>query len=322
MRFHFALLSPFFLFAAKAPHFEPVDDAYQAWLTGPLLAPSSLVIPIGDLNVEPYIYAIANTGFYNSDWKAEKNDTLWVNNIQPFFQAGLTEWMDFSLFLNGFYNYSDHQAKWNFGDIQFGIDIQLFHPPQKSWAPNLKLALRENFPVGKYRNLDPKKKGTDIGGIGSFASSVGIVLGKLIHFGGVHFMSTRLFLDYTLPAAVNLKGFNLYGGGYKTNARFFPAQNFQADLGIEVTLTQNWALACDFLGSWSGKTHFSGDPGIALGGGPATLGTGSAVQYSIAPAFEYNWNSQIGIIAGSWFTVAGRNSVQFSSFVAAFNYYN
>ncbi len=48
----------------------------------------------------------------------------------------------------------------------------------------------------------------------------------------------------------------------------------------------------------------------------------TSAQFSIAPAIEYNWNANIGIIFGSWFTLAGKNSTQFTSGVFAFNYYN
>jgi hypothetical protein len=44
-------------------------------------------------------------------------------------------------------------------------------------------------------------------------------------------------------------------------------------------------------------------------------------QWSVAPAIEYNWSKNVGLIVGSWFSFAGRNSVRFISGVAALNIY-
>jgi hypothetical protein len=44
-------------------------------------------------------------------------------------------------------------------------------------------------------------------------------------------------------------------------------------------------------------------------------------QYSLAPAIEYNWNIDLGVISGVWFTFAGKNAEAFASWVTALNYY-
>ena len=161
----------------------------------------------------------------------------------------------------------------------------------------VKLALRESFPTGKYRPLDPKKKEADVGGSGTFETSLGIVLGKMVHFSGIYFLNSRLFLQYTLPAATHLKGFNVYGGGFGTNVRFFPSQNFQADFAIELNLSRNWVFACDLVGDWFTKSHFTGDRGVDLKGNPALIGRSTfGVQYSLAPAIEYNSNANPRVI--------------------------
>lgn len=326
------LFLPFVLFADK--YLLPPSPALQyPWLTGPLLCPTGYVVPGGNSNYEPYIYVTANTGTYNSDWKVvEKDHIFWTNTFQPVLQFGLTSWMDFEILPTVMYNYVHHEASWALGDLPIILNFQLFKPDHPDdWVPAIKLRLQETFPIGKYRNLNPKKLGTDAGGEGSFQTLFGIAMGTLWHFKDIYFMTTRLYLAYTLPAATHLKGFNTYGGESDTNAHFFPPQNFLVDFAVELTLSRNWALACDFVGTWAGKPHFSGNPGTHLDGTTATLGigapagsqggSGSSAQYSLAPAIEYNWSSTIGIIGGGWFTFGGRNSNRFWSAVIAFNYY-
>lgn len=132
----------------------------------------------------------------------------------------------------------------------------------------------------------------------------------------------RLLLQYSLPAPVSLKGFSVYGGGYSAKGRIFPGQNLEADLGVELSLTRRWALACDLVGTWAARSRFQGNPGMTPDGRRSRVGAGSSVQYTLAPAIEYNWSANIGVIGGGWFTLGGRNSVRFWSAVFAFNYYN
>lgn len=330
-RFFIFLILPCFLIArGKVVYQSGEKDLPPPWLTGPLFAPSSAVIPVGSCNIEPYIFVTANTATYDSHWQTVENPTLWLNSLQTSIQIGLTKWLDFQFSPSLFWNYSQHQTKWVLGDMPIGFDIQLYRSPEKSWIPGIKLILKENVPLGKYRNLNPKKNGTDAAGIGSWMTGVGLVFGHIHHVYSVHYFNYRLLLLYNIPAPVRIKGFSVYGGGYGADARVFPPQNFEIDLGMELTLSQNWAFALDIVGYWADKRRFSGKVGtlgseetIGILGFdvPASLANGSQAQFSLAPAIEYNWDTDLGAIAGVWFTVAGRNSPVFTSGVIALNYY-
>ncbi|MES2272632.1 MAG: hypothetical protein V4487_00370 [Chlamydiota bacterium] len=290
----------------------------EGWFTGPLLSATSVSVPAGDYDIEPYIFATAQTGIYNSNWEIIKEETIWKNLFQPTLEFGITSWMDFEFNPALFYNYTKGAAKWTVGDMPIGLNIQLYHrSPENSteWDTSFLLYLKELVPLGKYQNLEMKKKGTDLGGEGSWQTLFGIAWGNLFYLGGAHFLNTIFSIQYTLPAPVHVKGLNSYGGGAGTRGKVYPAQNFLADVAFELSLSQNWVFAMDIVGTWSTRTRFKGK----------TLEQntlGSAVQYSLAPAIEYNWGPGIGLIAGAWFTVAGRNSTQFTSGVIAFNYYH
>lgn len=311
------------LYADKVIVPKAIPEFENPWLTGPLITPSSVVVPVGHANIEPYLYVIAITGSYDKDWDVVKREkTLWETSFQPTVQIGLTSWMDCQFTPVLFYNYTDHKANWEFGDFPFQFDFQLYTPPPTDlWRPYVKLTLGEVFPTGKYRNLNPKKMGTDGIGGGSFQTYGAIVLGKLFHLWDVHFMTARLNLEYVIPSPTRIKGFSVYGGGYGADARFYPGKILEIDFGVEVTLAKTWALACDLVGTWVGRSRFTGNPGTIGDGIPAPLGAGSSAQLSLAPAIEYNWNANLGMIAGGWFTFLGRNSGRFWSSVIAVNYY-
>lgn len=315
--FTFAILSSLYSVQIPAHHIFPTHPTVIApWFTGPLLAPSPITIPPGHANIEPYIYAFANVGKYDNHWNRQKTETFWSNFCQVSTQFGINSWLDFSLYPTLFYNYTHGAGKWAIGDMPVGFDIQLYNHNKvlTDWGTALSFRIQEILPIGKYRNLNPAKKATDVGGQGSWQTVFGLVWGNLFYIGGNRFITWRNAFQYTLPAPVHVKNLNAYGGGAGTNGTVYPAQNFQFDTAIEITLTKNWVFAMDILSSWSKKVRFKGktlDPNFSP----------SAVQISLAPAIEYNWSSSIGLIFGCWFTVAGRNADQFINGVIAFNYF-
>jgi len=309
----------FALFADKAPITKKKAGEEYPWFTGPLIALSPEVIERGHINIEPYVFALANTGVYDSEWKSQKHPTLWNLFLQPQMTFGLTKFMDFYILPTIYYNLCESESSWGWGDLNLGFDFQLYHDVyvDHDWYPNVKFSLREVFPTGKYDRLNPKKKGTEIGGEGTFDTLVELVVGKLFHFTGIYFLSSRLVFTYTVSSPVSVHGFNFYGGGAGTKGTVYPGQTFNLDLALECALSRNWAFAIDLIGNWESHNRFKGN----LGASATPIATGSSFQFTLAPALEYNWSPNWGVIFGSWFTAAGRNAPQFFSGVIAVNYY-
>lgn len=318
-RFVFLSLLPLTLLADKVdiPHEVP-------WFTGPLLATTAYVTPLGHYDIEPYFFAIAYTGAYDHHGHAKSSSTVWNNYFQPEVQIGIAPNMDIEILPTVYYNLGQNAANWAFGDLPIIWDISLYEGQFKvrEWETGVKLSFSETIPFGKYRNLKPEKKGTQIGGTGSWVTEVILAWGNLFRLNGSHYFNGRLNIGCSIPAPVHVKGFNFYGGGYGTDGTVYPGKVLNIDVAFEYTLTQNWVFALDMVGNWTTRFRFKGNPGTTATGEVAPIKTISAVQYSLAPAIEYNWSADIGLIAGSWFTVGGRNSPKFASFAMAFNYYH
>lgn len=291
------------------------------WFTGPLLAPSGHVIPVGHYNIEPYLFANVATGVYDSHWKGHNTTNFYNINTEVPVQIGIFDRCDVTFTPQFSWNHTDGASHWVYNDMPFGLDYQIFYDTADKWPPAVKLALKANAPLGKYQKLNPNDEGTDIGGSGSWLPGVGLDFSRLFHFTGVHFLAARLALTYIFPTAVHVKGFNAYGGGDGTHGKVYPGQIFSADLGLEYTLARRWALALDVLYVHANHTRFSGQKGTT-DGVPNSVGGPSSEQLSLAPAIEYNWNGNYGIIAGVWFSVAGRNTAEFINGVIAFNIYH
>lgn len=301
---------------------EPIPEAELPWFTGPIIAPSGHVIPMGHFNIEPYLFVNVATGIYDSHWKSHSvtNNFYNVNTEIPI-QVGICPRTDFSITPQFSWNHIDGASHWVYNDTPFAFDFQVYYDVPGEWPPAIKLTFKAVAPLGKYQKLDPKDRGTDIGGGGSWNPGIGLAFSDLFHISGVHFLSARLGFSYTVPNSVDVKGFNAYGGGYDTHGTVYPGAFFSTVLGLEYTLARNWALALDVLYVHSNRTRFSGHKGTT-DGIPNFVGGPSSESLSLAPALEYNWSGNYGIIAGVWFSVAGRNNAEFVNGVVAFNIYH
>lgn len=295
------------------------------WFTGPILTPSAHVVPCGHQNYEPYIYWTQINGVYDSNWHPHSSPLFTNVLLQGTIQIGIFKDFEFDLAPQEVYNRTQGQHMWRVSDLPLALGYQILEDTidkQEQWWPAIKLRLGLNVPLGKYDHLNPTRLGTDAGGIGTWYPGVGIVFSKLFHIKDIHFLSTRLFLTYNVGTAVNVKDLSIYGGADAmpgvpgTKGKVYPGNIFLLLNGYELSLTQNWALALDFEYQHMNRARFSGSS-------PAGTRPGLPSQevFAFAPGLEYNWNANVGIIAGPWFTFAGRNANRFISYVAALNIY-
>ncbi len=304
---------------AIADQNDTTDSIQGPWMTGPLLAPGGTTIPKGHINFEPYVFVTDDNGIYNNRAKVVSAPS--ATNISPtaIVSYGLTNWMDIAISVPFNFKETQDQTSSGVGDSSVTLGFQALH--SHAWVPDLRLTVEETFPDGRYRNLDPNKLGVDAIGAGSYQTSLGANFQKMHQFHNGKYLSTRLTFTDTIPSSAHVTGFNSYGGGFGTDGDVKPGNVFTTDLGLEYTLTQHWVPALDVVYTTSQSATFSGTPGVTSSGLPAVNSTPSGDQVSLAPAIEYNFNSNVGIIGGTWFSVYGRNSNEFVAGVVALNVY-
>ena len=302
--------------------FSDAKKMFNPWYTGPLLAPSATLIDPGSYNIQPYLFVTWEYGKYQQSGKMERSPTLFQLYPQMPFQFGITNWMEGIITVKAQYNHENGRSFFDIADLPVSLGFPLLK--QGPYVPAILFSIQEVFPTGKYQKLNPTKNGIDATGAGAYTTNLYLNFAKVVWWWWLaHPMAFRLSLEYSLPSHVSVKGFNAYGGGYDTNGKVHPGQTFSADFGYEFSFTQNWALALDIVYNYSLKTTFDGYPGrvsqdvqapLASVGGPYND------QLSVAPAVEYNWNENLGVIVGAWFTLWGRNSTAFASGVFSVTY--
>lgn len=290
-----------------APNPEP-------WFTGPLIAQSARVVRPGHVKLQPRWNAFVNVGFYNSHWHVESEPNFYDLNVRLQTKFGIVDRIDFQFTPIWVFRETRGEHSTNIGDMPLDLNIQLYRSMKRGGGPALKLALRANAPIGKYQHLSVRKRKTDATGTGCWFPGPGLYFSDLWHLGGIHYLELRVVSEYRFGVPVSVKSRNVYGGDAETKGTVYPGNYTSLDAAIQWNFTQRWALACDFRYEHHNKDRFSGKSSE-----PMTRP--SREEFSLAPAIEYNWSRDIGIIGGVWFSVAGRNTHQFANGMLSLNAY-
>lgn len=324
---------PFLLFAAKgAEHavdvkspqeveaelqsaekeFQEALNIFNPWYTGPLITPGASMMPVGEGNSQPYLFITDNYAAYNSDRKSvsfpsEQIQLKGAANIQ----TGITENFDLNLNFSALINWQSGETGGGYGDMSVVAGFRVLK--QTPWIPEVKFTLTETFPTGKYKNLSFNGLGLNATGAGAFSTQFAFIISKVVLWNTKHPMNMRLFVGYQMSTAVDVRNYNSYGGGRGTRGTVYPGDNLSVDFGYEYSITKRWVFATDIVYTTSNNTPFYGTPGLNPDGTPASVGGGSNDNLSLSPALEYNFSPNVGLIAGMWFSVYGRNSTDFLS---------
>ena len=194
-------------------------------------------------------------------------------------------------------------------DTPLFLGIQALRQKKNSWVPDLRIALHTSLPFGQYDKSNPKKHRTDLTGKGSYQSGINFNFQKTFEISSENYFRLRWSIESILySSVVHIQGISSYGGAPGTTGKIYPGRNYIFFLSGEYTLTHQWVFAFDTRYDYTTKEHFSGKhSGIGGIGGPPSH------QISFAPALEYNYSANFGVIGGTWFTLAGKHATQFMS---------
>ena len=290
--------------------FSRALEIFNPWYTGPILTPSATMMPPGMGNIQAYVFANDIYASFNAERKSVSLEHNLINlNPIMLIQTGITDSLDGMVTVQTNTNWQNGHVGGGYGDTQ--VTLGFLIQPQTLYVPKVKFSVQETLPTGHYKNLHADRLNST--GAGSYQTQFSLAAGKLMFWTTQHPINARIALAYKIPTTVALRGYNTYGGGIGTKGAIRPGKTFSADFGIEVSLTQRWVFASDVVYTTTSQSTFHGSSGMNGSGSPASLGSGYSDQLSLAPAIEYNWSGNLGILAGVQFTVYGRNSSNFVS---------
>ena len=284
------------------------------WFTGPLIAPSAFTVTPGHFTLQAYLDSFVDIGVYDSHWQPQERPNFYNTNLRLRIKAGIAKWLDAQITSQASHQETQGKNSTGFNDLLFAFNIQLLTFKMEDPWPALKLVLHTSIPSGKYQQLNPSLKMTDARGTGCWYPEAALVASKVWNLSDIHYLEVRLFTAYRMGVPTSVRGLSVYGGDISTRGTAYPGNIFVVDGAIECNFTKNFAFACDIYYLHRNRSHFSGSTLTA-----ATQP--SREQWSLAPALEYNWSKNLGVIGGVWFSLAGRNGPQFINGILSLNSY-
>jgi hypothetical protein len=299
-----------------------LDDA---WWTGPLLAASAATLSHGHFLIEPYVYdSISNSHF---DDHGARHDTPRTEAFrsQTYLLYGLTDTVTAGLIPRfGYDEVSQGRSSSGVqvGDLTLQAQYRLTQFQEGHWVPTMSLVLAETVPSGKYDRLGERP--SDGLGAGAYTTTVSLYTQHYLWMPNGRILRTRLDVSGSFSHDVGLQDVSVYGTESGFRGRASPGSSFVADSSWEYSVTRNWVLALDIVYEHDANTHVEGSYPTPHSGDndPAPLfrsNSGPSESLGFAPAVEYNWSSNVGVIFGAKLTAAGRNTAAVVIPVVAIN---
>lgn len=269
-----------------APSAAPRQSLDEAWWTGPMLAASAGTLPQGHMLIEPYVYDVISP-------RADGFGSLTYINY------GLTDRLTVGMIPTFGYNHvSDglDSSRVGVGDLSVQAQWRLTQFDPDSGLPTMSINVQETLPTGKFDRLG-NRPSDGLGG-GSRTTTLGWYIQTYFWMPNGRILRTRLDISDAFSRSVDLSDVSVYGTGQGFRGRAKPGDVQVADLAFEYSLTQNWVLAMDLLYRHAENTCIVGrsTPDAAME--DIHVDTGPHTSFAIAPAVEYNWNANIGLLLG------------------------
>ena len=284
-------------------------QTFKQWFTGPLFTPMAITPEKSHPGLEVTVGFKNRYGIYDSNWSIKNTPDLWSIFNYYDLQLGFSSVLGMEVIGSWTNNFRQGASSTHIQDTTVRLGFQVTKEVPGTWIPDFRIIIQEVFPSGKYRNLNPSKKGTDLTGIGSFQTGIYLAFQKLFNFQNGHKYQMRFSAGYFVPAPVHVKGFNAYGGGYRTDGTAYPGNYISVFCSGEYNLNKHWALSFDSNFQYNFKGRFSGKKeNLGLGQKPDVISP-EAVMFTLAPELEYTFTKSTGMLLGAWFSVFGKKGV-------------
>jgi hypothetical protein len=291
--------------APSANLHQSLDDA---WWTGPMLAPSANTLPPGHFLIEPYLYDVVTEGFYNSS--GTRVQVPHQNSFGSLTYAlyGVANKLTVGMIPVFGYNETSMAASSSgirVGDLTLQAQhrLHLFH--EGSWVPTMSIAVQETLPTGRYDHLGDRP--SNALGAGTFSTSPAFYSQTFFWLPNGRILRMRFNVAPSFSRSAKVQDVSVYGTGAGFHGRAMPGVSVFVDAAWEYSLTKRWVLALDATYRRQGNTTVSGydvsDPVQTI-----RLNSGPSDAFGFAPAIEYNWRPNLGVLLGVRLIPLGRNT--------------
>jgi hypothetical protein len=264
-----------------------------------MLAPSAATLPRGHFLIEPYLYDVI--GAHSNGF----GSLTYVN-------YGLVDKVTVGLIPTAGFNKPSHgpsSSGIGLGDLTVQTQYRLTKFHEGSWIPTTSIAVQETLPTGKYDRLGDRP--SDGLGSGAYTTTLALYSQTYFWLPNRRILRMRFNLLQSFSNNVNVKDVSVYGteAGFRGHAK--PGNSLFADASWEYSLTRRWVLALDATYRHNGNTRMTGYDIQNLGQNPPPtiqLDSGTSDALGFAPAIEYSWKPNLGVLLGTGVIPASHNT--------------
>lgn len=284
-----------------------------------MLAPSANTLPRGHFLIEPYLYDVITRSAFDSKGNRMKvphensygSLTYMLYGIANKFTLGMIPTFGYNQVSSG-----ASSTGIGVGDLtlQAQYRLHLFH--EGSSIPTMSVAVQQTLPTGRYEQLGRVSDGF---GSGAFITSPAFYSQTFFWLPNGRILRMRFNVEPAFSKRVNIRDISVYGTSVGFRGQANPAPSVFVDAAWEYSVTKRWVLALDATYRHQGNTSVAGlnvsDPTQ-----PVRLNSGSSDALGLAPAIEYNWKPNVGVLLGVRVIPVGRNTASTVTPAVALNY--
>jgi len=293
----------------------------NAWWTGPMLANSANTLPQGHFLAEPYLYDVITNGFYNSSGKRVSVPHQHEFGSLTYINYGLFNKLTVGMIPTFAYiqpGSGPGSAGIGAGDLTVQAQYRVHLFQEGSWIPTVSIALQQTFPTGRYDELG-NRPSDGIGG-GAFTTSPALYTQTFFWMPNGRILRMRFNVAPSFSRQLNINDVSVYGTteGFRGHAK--PGNSVFVNAAWEYSLTQRWVLALDATYRHQANTLVAEQNRLDPSSPPIRLNSGASDAFGLAPAVEYNWKRNLGVLFGVRLIPLARNAPLTMSPALAINY--
>ncbi len=286
----------------------------KPWFAGTLLALFPENIQPGRFLIQPDLFATRRYGIYDSHSSISHQLNSHIYTALLTLETGITKTIDVTFITSEVYARVAGRDFWHLGDTFVLLGFQISTDKKGTWIPDIRVLIGEGFPTGKYQHLNPVLQGADTTGRGVYETTVSFIAHKIFYTWPNHPYNWNINITAGHSTRSKVEGLNAFGGNPLTRGTIGPTEDFLTNLAFEYKLNNAWGCGIDFNFFYQNSASFQSKTFDIFTGPP------SSYLFSLAPMLEYNFNEDLGISGGVWFSVKGRNSQAFYSSVITIFY--
>jgi hypothetical protein len=295
---------------AQASNCEVIHPMGDAWWTGPLLANTAATAPRGHFLIEPYLFDVTTQGSF--DDHGTRHSTAHANSYESltYMIFGLRDKWNVGLIPTFNYNNATDgpsSAGPGVGDLTLQVQRRLIQFVPCRRVPTISAAVQETLPTGRYDHLGDHP--ADGVGAGAYTTNLEFLSQMYYWMPNRRIVRMRLNLTDAISSNAAVDGVSVYGTGAGFSGHAKPGSSFFVDAAWEYSVTRRWVLALDATYRNTRNTRVTGyDAESGPGATSVVMDSGVSDAYGFAPAIEYSWKPNIGVLVGVRLIPAGRNT--------------